>query len=378
MSYQSIDKVQSVLAEEVFGYAKDKKKAAGRALGTFVEIINFYLIKSWGLEQSTSIERGLAEYGNSEITHNVEYSLHPILNSRQIEVLNDGKTLTFNRIITELNDIDLTKFKKSNNSLFKDNILRNACTLASSNNSFLVAYLHAIQEDKITINIVEQFNTPHAIFECKRVGVEEGMKKGPQTIEKAKQGAYVARTVSSLQKIRTETGELHGIIYESDNSYKVKPYEKLVEEIIFSNNPELLRRFVLTVGMVSNHGNWFTSTNQNKELKVLAQSYDWLLFLTDKGLSDFIEQLLLRPSPEYTCVQTAFTASYNGEKVRNQFTKVQMSLEADKALQKFFEDNRATIETWFNIISPKDRSLDDLKKQLFELESKNWQKILQL
>ena len=46
MSYQSIDKVQSVLAEEVFGYAKDKKKAAGRALGTFIEIINFYLGKT--------------------------------------------------------------------------------------------------------------------------------------------------------------------------------------------------------------------------------------------------------------------------------------------------------------------------------------------
>lgn len=30
------------------------------------------------------------------------------------------------------------------------------------------------------------------------------MKKGPQTIEKAKQGAYVTRTASSLQKIREE------------------------------------------------------------------------------------------------------------------------------------------------------------------------------
>jgi uncharacterized protein (DUF1810 family) len=128
MSYQSIDKVQSVLAEEVFGYAKDKKKAAGRALGTFIEIINFYLLKSWGLEQSTSIERGLVEYGNSEITHNVEYSLHPILSSRQIEVVNDGKTLTSNRIITELGDIDLSKFKKS---LFTEVCHRNFLIFAS-------------------------------------------------------------------------------------------------------------------------------------------------------------------------------------------------------------------------------------------------------
>jgi hypothetical protein len=378
MSYQSIDKVQNVLAEEVFGYAKDKKKAAGRALGTFVEIINFYLLKSWGLEQATSIERGLAEYGNAEITHNVEYSLHPILKSRPIEMINDGKTLTANKIIGELGDIDLSKFKKSNNALFKANILRNACTLATSKDAFWVAYLDSIRTDKIVLNVVEQFNTPYAIFECKRVGVEEGMKKGPQTIEKAKQGAYVARTLSSLQKIRTETGELHGIIYESDNSFKIKPYEKLVEEIIYSDSAELLRRFVLTVGMVSNHGNWFTAANQNKELKVLAQSYDWLLFLTDKGLSDFIEQLLLRPNPEYACIKDSFTASYNEDKVKNQFTKVQMNLEADTALQTFFKKNQSTIESWFNIIAPKESGLEDLKKQLFELQSKNWQKILLL
>jgi hypothetical protein len=52
-----------------------------------------------------------------------------------------------------------------------------------------------------------------------------------------------------------------------------------MEEVIYSNDKELLRRFILTVGVVSNHGNWFTSENPNKELKVLAQSYDWLLFL---------------------------------------------------------------------------------------------------
>lgn len=378
MSYQSIDKVQNVLAEEVFGYAKDKKKAAGRALGTFVEIINFYLLKTWDLEKSTSIERGLPEYGNSEIKHNVEYSLHPTLQYQRLNLVNIDPTFTANKILSQLTHIDFEKFTKTNNAVLKNNILRNACIIANSNNTFLVAYLHSESKNQLIVDIVEQYTTPYAIFECKRVGVEEGMKKGPQTIEKAKQGAYVARTVSSLQKIRTETGELHGIIYESDNTYKVKPYEKLVEEIIFSNNSELLRRFVLTVGMVSNHGNWFSSSNQNKELKVLAQSYDWLLFLTDKGLSDFIEQLLLRPTKEYACIRDSFTASYNNEKVKNQFTKVQMNLDADKALRKFFDINQSTIENWFNIISPKNKSLDDLKKQLHELKSKNWQKILLL
>ena len=37
--------------------------------------------------------------------------------------------------------------------------------------------------------LTDLFDEPFAIFECKRVGVEEGMRKGPQRIEKAKQGA---------------------------------------------------------------------------------------------------------------------------------------------------------------------------------------------
>ena len=84
MPYESVDRLQNVLVEKVFHYAKDAKKAAGRALGTLVEIITFYLLKSWGFEHSVAIERALAEYGNPEITHNVEYSLHPILREHRL------------------------------------------------------------------------------------------------------------------------------------------------------------------------------------------------------------------------------------------------------------------------------------------------------
>lgn len=56
-----------------------------------------------------------------------------------------------------------------------------------------------------------------------------------------------------------------------------------------------LRGFILTVGVVSNHGNWFTLENPNKELRVLSQAYDWLIFLTDAGLAQFIDKLLLHP-----------------------------------------------------------------------------------
>lgn len=62
----------------VFSYTKDPKKAAGRTLETIVEIITYYLLKTWELNDNLSIERRLEEYGNPAISHNVEYSLHPI------------------------------------------------------------------------------------------------------------------------------------------------------------------------------------------------------------------------------------------------------------------------------------------------------------
>ena len=77
MAYPSVDRLQNILAKEVFHYAKDVKKASGCALGTLVEIITFYSLKSWGLEHHIAIERPLPEFANADITHNVEYSLHP-------------------------------------------------------------------------------------------------------------------------------------------------------------------------------------------------------------------------------------------------------------------------------------------------------------
>jgi hypothetical protein len=198
------------------------------------------------------------------------------------------------------------------------------------------------------------------------------MKKGPQTIEKAKQGAYVARSASSLQKIRTENGGLYGIIYKSDGSFIIKPFVDLMEEIIYSDDEELLRRFILTVGVVSNHGNWFTSEHPNKELKVLAQSYDWLIFLTDKGISEFIDNLLFNPTAEYKLIRETFLSSYLEGKKKNEFTKVQMNIEADRLLLRYFESNIQNIESWFNIISPKNKSLETLKNELNELKNKNW------
>jgi hypothetical protein len=378
MAYESVDKLQNALGEQVFHYTQDKKKAAGRALGTLVEIITYYLLKTWGFNNSTSIERGLVEYGNEDISHNVEYSLHPIINVFQVKLPNNGKSLTSTRILNELKkQIDISIFKKKiNNLLDKHNILRNACTIAESENTFLLTSIKSINPDEFELLIFEQMYKPYAIFECKRVGIEEGTTKGPQTIEKAKQGAYVARAASSLQKIRTDRGEKYGLIYRSNNQPYIKPYIELMEEVIYSNDLELLKKFILTVGVVSNHGNWFTSENQNKELKVLAHSYDWLIFLSDNGLSQFIDELIFNPSNNYKCVQEAFKNSYTVDKKRNVFTKVKMDISADGALLKYFSENIQTIESWFNVITPEKKSIGDLRNEIAELRTKNWREIL--
>ena len=393
MAYDSVDKMQTALADGVFSYAKDRKKAAGRCLGTFIEIITFYLLKSWGIAPSVGIERGLAEYKNPAITHNVEYSLHPVAGIDRLEINDCDLPLTTSKIFRQFGDEHhLHSFKaKAQHLLTKEKILRNACVIGEKENQLLVglvsvlegkgqAELHNLKLggkiEGLELDLVTQYRQPYAMFECKRVGVEDGMKKGPQTIEKAKQGAYVARTVSSMQRIRTHSGAVHGILPKKDGTLYSKPYDELLAEIVASNDPELLRNFILTVGVVSNHGNWFSSDNMNKELVVLAQSYDWLLFLTDEGLAEFIYDIVLSNKREVRAAKEAFRRSYSANKTKNSFTKVQMDLHADKVLQDYFQTNGRRIESWFNIITPAKESMTTLRKQLATLSKKNWGEVL--
>lgn len=377
MSYPSVDALQKILTEKVFHYATDKKKAAGRALGTLVEIITFYTLKSWGFRNNIAIERPLAEYANAGITHNVEYSLHPVIEKTVLPLEKFSLPLTASKLRKEFFTTSPAPEKLIANILLSRNgILRNACALCESDVGPYIASIDERSGEGLTLSIALLHKRPFAIFECKRVGVEEGMKKGPQSIEKAKQGAYVARSVSALQKIRMSDGSLAGIIDRGGKLYS-GPYEKLLREVIDSNDSDLLSHFILTVGVVSNHGNWFTAEDHNKELKVLAQSYDWLLFLSDKGLAEFINELLLEPTPQLKPARDAFLESYpTGKGTR--FTKVKMDVEADIVLKKYFEENASRVHSWFNVISPIRSDLNLLQKELLTLHNKDWKKIYNL
>ncbi len=127
MPYESVDALQQALTRDVFHYAKDAKKAAGRALGTLVEIITFYLIKSWGYEKYTAIERRLPEYANPDITHNVEFSLHPSAEIASVKIAKSELPLTPKKILKLLDSPDWTaEDAKSTQLLSSDEILRNA------------------------------------------------------------------------------------------------------------------------------------------------------------------------------------------------------------------------------------------------------------
>lgn len=379
MSYQSVDALQQVLVERVFHYAADRKKAAGRALGTLVEIITYYALKGWGFRENVAIERALPEYKNPAITHNVEFSLHPVLRQQIVPLREFTLPLTTAKLRCVLDTLEFAHgdlIAKAAQVLSNHGVLRNACIFGESPNIFCIASVDEMKGNQCALTVSVLSQHPFAIFECKRVGVEEGMKKGPQSIEKAKQGAYVARAVSALQKVRYANGQIGGVIQLADGTLYQKPYVQLLEETIKSNDPAMLRDFILTVGVVSNHGNWFTGDDHNKELKVLAQSYDWLLFLTDQGLAEFVSELLLHPTPELAAARTAFLQSYGPEAGANRFTKVKMDVKADMVLRHYFATHAKKIESWFNIITPNGQSLKKLQEELNTLNGKDWKTIL--
>ena len=297
MPFHSVDALQRTLADTVFQYAADRKKAAGRALGTLVEIVTYYTLRMWGLRDHIIIERSVPEFANPEILHNVEFSLHAIRTRDEIQVSPLALPLTAAKINRQL-PFSSTVHLRSTPVVTRDAVKRNAAVLMEDDAGPVTANIDTFSTSRCGLTVCRLCPAPFAIFECKRVGVEEGMRKGPQTIEKAKQGAYVARSVSSLQKVRLRNGQFHGVMEQPDGSFQTGPYEEVLRDTIHASSFRRMDGFILTVGVVSNHGNWFTSDSHNKELRVLAQSYDWLLFLTDTGLSQFIDRLLLNPTQE--------------------------------------------------------------------------------
>ncbi len=364
-SYQSVDALQNALAGSVFARTDAPKKAAGRALGTLIELITFYMLRDWGLEQDLAIERPLPEYGNPEIRHNVEFSLHASDLVAVVDAPDEGRSITGTVIRKALGDVDFGEAAfPTGRTLRKGRTTRHACTLAEAEHAFWNSYMTSAGE-YVVARLRRQ---PYAMAECKRVGVEEGQKKGPQTIEKAKQGAYVARAVSGLQRVPRRDGSVAAVVESAEGALLVhEDYDAFLRQAIEVGDSATLSNIVVTIGVVSNHGNWFTAEDHNKEMRVLAQSYDWLLFLTDEGLAEFIEDLLLGDDPAFASTKSAFQASHGGGARTTTFTKVTIDTDADRELTEYFAQDKPWGQ-WFKVITPS-RPIDSLREDLHKLSA---------
>lgn len=363
---KTVDMLQQQLRDKVFHYAQDGKKAAGRALGTIIELITYYKLCTWGFSPNLLIEKRVPEFGRTDIRHNVEFSIHKSLKSVTAKVPKNGRAVTA-KMIGAMAEIEITRLNEM--LLTSKMLLRNSAVIAEHDDRIVVANLLGMSKHNYEISITELELTPIAIVECKRVGVEEGMKKGPQSIEKAKQGAYVARSVSALQKVVDRRGKVIGVLPQEKGRPIIGDYDRMIARII-SSRVEAPQGFVLTVGVTSNHGNWYTAETMNKELKVLAHAYDWLLFLTDEGLLEFVGDCILKPRSEYAPIRKAFLESYDGSHSGNRFTKTRLDLAADQALRAYFVENAAGSDGWFNVITPIGGGLKALSRQLILLLKK--------
>lgn len=180
------------------------------------------------------------------------------------------------------------------------------------------------------------------------------------------EGAYVARMASCLQRIRNPKGSDMGIIY-GDNGYAVAPYDEILQGIICSEG-RIPSDFVPAAGAVSSHGNWFTAESQNREMKAPARPYGWHLFLSDRGLAHFADDVVL--SGKCESIKKAFLKSRAKGKARSQFTKTMMDLEARRELELYFSSNSTEAKNWFSAIAPAGGGLDALRSQIDALRTK--------
>ena len=131
LTFESVDALQKTLADTIFLYASDRKKAAGRALGTLVEILTYYTLRAWDLSRHIAIERSVPEFANPEIAHNVEFSLHPIAERYDVSIDPLKLPLTPAKIKKHLPFLR-DRQCRSDQLLTSGNVKRNACVLVEA------------------------------------------------------------------------------------------------------------------------------------------------------------------------------------------------------------------------------------------------------
>jgi hypothetical protein len=372
----TVDRVQQRLMKEVFDDRKDIKKTAGRALGVVQEVIIGYLLRHNGLSNRILLETDLPEYrpGSSEpgLTHRVEFTLHQLISTKMAavkETKRNGRSGSYLVSKQEAEEgLDGSLKLVSNLGLggiylFSIPFKQKSSIDFSSAGVFHVA--ECVSDKQCEIRTLSA--APVAYIECKRVGLEEGTATGPQTIEKAKQAAYVALRSSAVQKIRTPKG-LYGAFYHNmDKNFKFQPYESVWEEIIRGRLvvPGAVRSVVFLGNMV----NWFPGGVAKKDIKVLVENYDWVIWVEDAALVQFAEDLLFRK----TKVAEAFKRQHSSNRKLGErlFSKQSMWIPAHEELCSYIASNYQTIKKkWFRVLGREKMATDDLFLELDKLATR--------
>ena len=136
MAYESVDKLQKMLAQTVFTYATDRKKAAGRALGTLVEMITFYLLRPGASVPAWPSSGG---FGVPEPGHHPQCGilLHPVKFIERLRVTTPEFPITPAKIFRTFGSQFqyLQAFERKGHQLLSSSgILRNACVLGEGGN----------------------------------------------------------------------------------------------------------------------------------------------------------------------------------------------------------------------------------------------------
>lgn len=116
----------------------------------------------------------MPEYGNCEITHNVEFTLHRVLSKQECDIITP---LTYKKA-SQLLNLELQE-QKIGTFIDRNGILKNSAVLGNTNNALVLCNLIGT---KLQLSFIQE--QACAMFECKRVGVEEGQKKDHKQLKR--------------------------------------------------------------------------------------------------------------------------------------------------------------------------------------------------
>jgi hypothetical protein len=125
-----------------------------------------------GFSKNVPIERRIPEFGRMDITHNVEFSLHAVRRESLLTIPRDGNAIRGKHFAGHPDFIDANLAGELLSSI---QLLRNSAILVEREGLIIVANLVDMGDKTLDILIADLVQTPVAIFECKRVGVEDGI-----------------------------------------------------------------------------------------------------------------------------------------------------------------------------------------------------------